>query len=102
MGEKTNLQFPIKKLPPPKEKIVVGVYKFRDQTGQYKAAAELYKEVIPRKDKLRNTELATQLDELRTIFEVDKLILKNRKRIRNCKTALFNERAFVFQVDVTA
>ena len=36
MGEKTNLQFPIKKLPPPKEKIVVGVYKFRDQTGQYK------------------------------------------------------------------
>ena len=24
MGEKTNLQFPIKKLPPPKEKIVVG------------------------------------------------------------------------------
>ena len=38
LGEKTNLQFPIKKLPPPKEKIVVGVYKFRDQTGQYKAA----------------------------------------------------------------
>jgi len=37
LGEKTNLQFPIKKLPPPKEKIVVGVYKFRDQTGQYKA-----------------------------------------------------------------
>lgn len=36
LGEKTNLQFPIKKLPPPKEKIVVGVYKFRDQTGQYK------------------------------------------------------------------
>lgn len=36
MGEKTNLQFKIKKLPPPKEKIVVGVYKFRDQTGQYK------------------------------------------------------------------
>lgn len=45
---------------------------------QYKAAAELYKEVIPRKDKLRNTELATQLDELRTIFEVDKLTLKNK------------------------
>ncbi len=36
LGEKTNLQFPIKKLPPPKEKIVVGVYQFRDQTGQYK------------------------------------------------------------------
>lgn len=26
-------------LPPPKEKIVVGVYKFRDQTGQYKQTA---------------------------------------------------------------
>jgi len=46
--------------------------------GQYKAAAELYKEVIPRKDKLRNAELTAQLDELRTIFEVDKLTLKNK------------------------
>ncbi len=28
----------LKNLPPPKEQIVVGVYKFRDQTGQYKEA----------------------------------------------------------------
>ena len=27
-------------LPPPKEKIVVGVYKFRDQTGQYKQTVQ--------------------------------------------------------------
>ena len=47
------------------------------QAGRYKEAAELYSLVIPHKDKLRNTELAKQLDELRTIFEVDKLTLRN-------------------------
>lgn len=47
------------------------------QAGRYKEAAELYSLVIPHKDKLRNTELARQLDELRTIFEVDKLTLRN-------------------------
>lgn len=38
LGEVTPYTSEIKKLPAPKEKIVVGVYKFRDQTGQYKAA----------------------------------------------------------------
>lgn len=38
LGENTNYTPAIKKIPAPKEKIVVGVYKFRDQTGQYKAA----------------------------------------------------------------
>ncbi|AYO57730.1 curli production assembly protein CsgG [Chryseobacterium sp. 6424] len=38
LGETTPYTPQIKNLPPPKEKIVVGVYKFRDQTGQYKAA----------------------------------------------------------------
>ncbi|QUB94187.1 AraC family transcriptional regulator [Prevotella denticola] len=47
------------------------------EAGRYKEAAELYRLVIPHKDKLRNTELAHQLDELRTIFEVDKLTLRN-------------------------
>ena len=46
--------------------------------GQYKEAADLYKQIIPRKDKLRNHELTAQLDELRTIYEVDKLTLKNQ------------------------
>ncbi|WDF45629.1 CsgG/HfaB family protein [Chryseobacterium sp. KACC 21268] len=36
MGEVTSYTTELKKLPPPKEKIVIGVYKFRDQTGQYK------------------------------------------------------------------
>ncbi|WP_332030300.1 CsgG/HfaB family protein, partial [Kaistella sp.] len=36
LGEVTNLTSELKQIPPPKEKIVVGVYKFRDQTGQYK------------------------------------------------------------------
>lgn len=38
LGELTPYTPEIKNLPAPKEKIVVGVYKFRDQTGQYKAA----------------------------------------------------------------
>lgn len=38
LGENTNYTPEIRKLPAPKDKIVVGVYKFRDQTGQYKAA----------------------------------------------------------------
>ena len=46
--------------------------------GQHKEAAELYKQIIPRKDKLRNHELTAQLDELRTLYEVDKLTLKNQ------------------------
>ncbi|WP_160139305.1 CsgG/HfaB family protein [Chryseobacterium sp. c4a] len=36
MGEITSSTEELKKLPLPKEKIVIGVYKFRDQTGQYK------------------------------------------------------------------
>lgn len=36
LGEVTHLTSELKQIPPPKEKIVVGVYKFRDQTGQYK------------------------------------------------------------------
>jgi len=38
LGEYTSYTPAIRNLPPPKDKIVVGVYKFRDQTGQYKAA----------------------------------------------------------------
>lgn len=36
MGEVTPFTAELKNLPLPKEKIVIGVYKFRDQTGQYK------------------------------------------------------------------
>ena len=45
---------------------------------RYKEAALLYKHIIPRKDKLRNSELTTQLDELSIIYELDKLTLKNK------------------------
>ncbi|GEN76661.1 CsgG/HfaB family protein [Chryseobacterium hagamense] len=38
LGENTLYTTELKNLPLPKEKIVVGVYKFRDQTGQYKPA----------------------------------------------------------------
>lgn len=38
MGEISTYTKELKNLPLPKEKVVVGVYKFRDQTGQYKAA----------------------------------------------------------------
>ena len=36
LGEETQSTLELKNLPGPKEKIVVAVYKFRDQTGQYK------------------------------------------------------------------
>lgn len=36
LGEITTTTTELKNLPLPKEKIVIGVYKFRDQTGQYK------------------------------------------------------------------
>ncbi|MDF2932337.1 MAG: curli production assembly protein CsgG [Chryseobacterium sp.] len=36
MGEITSYTTELRNLPLPKEKVVVGVYKFRDQTGQYK------------------------------------------------------------------
>lgn len=36
LGEVTSTTEDLKNLPPPKDKIVVAVYKFRDQTGQYK------------------------------------------------------------------
>lgn len=38
VGESTLSQQNFNKLPIPKEQIVVGVYKFRDQTGQYKSS----------------------------------------------------------------
>lgn len=38
IGESTPTQKDFEKLPQPKEQVVVGVYKFRDQTGQYKAS----------------------------------------------------------------
>lgn len=38
MGESTPYTSELKNLPLPKEKVVIGVYKFRDQTGQYKPA----------------------------------------------------------------
>ena len=47
------------------------------KAGRYKEAAELYHEILPHKDRVRTTELANQLDELQTIFEVDKLTLRN-------------------------
>ncbi len=36
IGYETQVSKDLRSLPPPKEKIVVSVYKFRDQTGQYK------------------------------------------------------------------
>ena len=36
-GENTRSTFSLKTLPPAKTPVVVGVYKFKDQTGQYKA-----------------------------------------------------------------
>lgn len=40
VGYTTAIHSDLISLPPPKEKIVVAVYKFRDQTGQYKTSAQ--------------------------------------------------------------
>lgn len=41
IGELTYSEKNFKKLPPPAEPIIVGVYKFRDQTGQYKESENM-------------------------------------------------------------
>lgn len=38
IGESTPATSVLKNLPKPKEPVVIGIYKFRDQTGQYKAS----------------------------------------------------------------
>ena len=38
IGESTPATSLLKNLPKPKEPVVIGIYKFRDQTGQYKAS----------------------------------------------------------------
>lgn len=48
------------------------------KVGHYKEAATLYSSLISCKDAWRDTELSNQLDELRTLFEVDKLRLRNK------------------------
>jgi len=40
VGYTTAIHNDLISLPPPKEKIVIAVYKFRDQTGQYKTSAQ--------------------------------------------------------------
>jgi len=39
LGTETNMSYDLRSLPKPKEKIVTAVYKFRDQTGQYKPSS---------------------------------------------------------------
>jgi tetratricopeptide (TPR) repeat protein len=46
--------------------------------GKYQEAASMYKTFITQKDKIRNADFAKQLDELRTIYEVDKLTLSQK------------------------
>ncbi|HEX7069870.1 MAG TPA: CsgG/HfaB family protein, partial [Rhodothermales bacterium] len=40
-GIDTHVSATLRDLPPPKEKLVVAVYRFRDQTGQYKLAENM-------------------------------------------------------------
>ncbi|MDD2634470.1 MAG: helix-turn-helix domain-containing protein [Bacteroidales bacterium] len=48
------------------------------KAGKGMEAALMYETVMMAKDSLRNLNMAAQLDELRTIYEVDKLILENK------------------------
>lgn len=40
LGTETYMSYDLRSLPKPKEKIVTAVYKFRDQTGQYKPSSQ--------------------------------------------------------------
>src|SRR5688572_14354896 len=40
-GIQTHVNAQLRELPPPQEKVVVAVYRFRDQTGQYKLAENM-------------------------------------------------------------
>jgi AraC-like DNA-binding protein len=51
-------------------------------TGKYKDAASMYQSFIKHKDKISNAKFAKQLDEMRTIYEVDKLTL-NKEMANN-------------------
>ncbi len=51
---------------------------FMLKAQRYEESAKLFQQTIPRKDRLRNSELASQLDELSTIYNVDKLKLNNQ------------------------
>lgn len=48
------------------------------QAGRGADAADIYVDVMTSKDSLRNLEMAAQLDELRTIYEVDRLVLEKK------------------------
>ena len=39
IGQVTAMHEVLTSMPPPQEKVIVAVYKFRDQTGQYKTSA---------------------------------------------------------------
>jgi len=70
------------------------------KAGKGIESALVYEEVMQRKDSLRNLEFAGQLDELRTIYEVDKLELeaeKSRLKLKNSRNlaALFSTLALV-------
>ena len=48
------------------------------KAGKGMEAALMYETVMVAKDSLRNLDMAAQLDELRTMYEVDQLILENK------------------------
>jgi AraC-like DNA-binding protein len=53
-----------------------------DSTGNIALAAEIYKDLYLRNDSISKVEMAAQLDELRTVYEVDKHVTE-KQRNRN-------------------
>lgn len=56
------------------------------KAGKGIEAAHLYKYVMAEKDSLRNLDMAAQLDELRTVYEVDQLMLE--KKVSNSRLVI--------------
>ena len=59
--------------------------------GNHKAAADLYCDILHRKDSINKEKLYAQINELRTIFQLDRVELESEKRL----TAIKQQRIFI-------
>ena len=60
--------------------------------GNYKAAADLYCDILHRKDSINKEKLYAQINELRTIFQLDRVELESERKttaIRQYRLAIF-------------
>ena len=67
------------------------------EKGDYQAAADLYDEVIQKREELNNEQFYAQLNELRTIYELDKSEIESQRRL----ATLLQQRYIISGLTVT-